>query len=48
LYYDKASGISFAAIVNNDPNEDGCGWDMQSKILDALKTVTQWPSYDLF
>jgi CubicO group peptidase (beta-lactamase class C family) len=48
LYYDKASGLSFAAIVNNDPNNDGCGWTMQDVVLKAIKSVSNWPAYDLF
>ena len=48
LYYDIASGLSFAVIINNDPDNDSCGWTMQSTILAALKTVAKWPGYDLF
>ena len=48
LYYDKASGLSFAVIVNNDHTDDGCGWKMQSAILTGIKKVTAWPGYDLF
>jgi hypothetical protein len=48
LYYDIPSGLSFAVIVNNDPNDDGCGWKMQAAVLNAIKTVTKWPGYDLF
>ncbi len=48
LYYDIASGLSFAVIVNNDPANDGCGWTMQGVVLNAIKSVSAWPGYDLF
>jgi CubicO group peptidase (beta-lactamase class C family) len=48
LYYDIPSGLSFAVIVNNDPDNDSCGWTMEATILAAIKSVTKWPGYDLF
>ena len=48
LYYDIPSGLSFAVIVNNNPSGDGCGWTMKGVVLDAVKSVTAWPGYDLF
>ena len=48
LYYDIPSGLSFAVIVNNNPSADGCGWTMKGVVLDAVKSVTAWPVYDLF
>ncbi|HEV7780529.1 MAG TPA: serine hydrolase, partial [Chitinophagaceae bacterium] len=48
LYYDIPSGLSFAIIINDDPNNDSCGWTMQATVLAALKTVSAWPGYDLF
>jgi len=48
LYYDIASGLSFAVIINNDPANDGCGWTLQGVLLSAIKSVSAWPGYDLF
>jgi len=48
LYYDIPSGLSFAVIVNNNPSSDDCGWTMQGVILNAVKSVSTWPGYDLF
>ena len=48
LYYDIPSGLSFAVIVNNDPNNDSCGWTMKDAVLNAVKSVSAWPGYDLF
>ncbi len=48
LYYDIPSGLSFAVIVNNSPNNDGCGWTMKDAVLNAIKSVSNWPSYNLF
>ena len=48
LYYDIPSGLSFAVIINNNPNDDGCGWAMKDAVLNAVKSVSNWPSYDLF
>jgi len=48
LWYDIPSGLSFAVIINNDPVNDACGWTMASVVLNAIKSVSSWPGYDLF
>lgn len=48
LYYDIPSGLSFAVIVNNDPDNDSCAWTLLSVLLNAVKSVSAWPNYDLF
>jgi CubicO group peptidase (beta-lactamase class C family) len=48
LWYDIPSGLSFAVIINNDPANDGCGWAMKDAMLNAVKSVSAWPGYDLF
>jgi CubicO group peptidase (beta-lactamase class C family) len=41
-------GLSYAVIINNNPDNDGCGWTMKGKIEPAVQGVSAWPSYDLF
>jgi CubicO group peptidase (beta-lactamase class C family) len=43
-----ANGLSYAVIVNSDPDNDACGWTLRSVLDNALPTVTKFPSYDLF
>lgn len=43
-----SGGISYAVIINNNPDNDGCGWTMKSAIETGLTGVSAWPSYDLF
>jgi len=48
LWYDIPSGLSFAVIMNNDPDNDPCCWTLQGQLLTAIKAVSKWPAYDLF
>ena len=41
-------GLSYSVIVNNNPDDDDCGWTMKAEIEKGLAKVTAWPSYDLF
>jgi CubicO group peptidase (beta-lactamase class C family) len=42
------NGLSYAVIVNSNPDNDGCGWTMKGKMEPAVKGVSAWPSYDLY
>jgi CubicO group peptidase (beta-lactamase class C family) len=42
------NGLSYAVIVNSNPNNDDCGWTLKSVLDAALPTVSKFPSYDLF
>jgi CubicO group peptidase (beta-lactamase class C family) len=43
-----ADGLSYAVIINNNPDNDGCGWTMKAEIEKGLAKVSGWPSYNLF
>lgn len=43
-----ANGVSYAVIINTQPQNDDCGWTMKAVIESGLSKVSKYPSYDLF
>jgi CubicO group peptidase (beta-lactamase class C family) len=44
----RDDGISFAALVNTRPPDDGCGGTLKSTLDRAVSNVGTWPAWDLF
>ena len=45
---EMSNGISYAIIISNAPNDDGCSFKLKAALEAGLKNVSGFPSYDLF
>ena len=44
----KDVGYTIAAVVNTRPANDGFAGNLNGMMANILKSVSKWPSYDLF